>query len=587
MRGVLLLILAFAAGVACAGDIQYRVQIDGLGSDRVKQLRSQLEIEAWHDSPEMNLEQLQRLHALTPDRLRELLATLGFFNAKVEATLEQDGEEWVARYQVDAGQQARVGHVNLQFAGALARSDADPDAAERRERLLNRWPLKQGTAFSQDKWRSSKEQLLENLTSDNYPYAHMVTTQAVVADDGTRVDLDVTINSGPRVRFGQLRVSGLATYPASTVANLNTIDPGTDFSREALLDYQSRLIQSGYFAGVLVDIQKPASDTVLDEALTETADVVVQVTELKQQQVRLGVGYSSNSGERGQIGYENRNIFGRGWRWNVLIKADRLAQSLSTEIAFPAGSDLYQDSIGYSVEHNSIGLIDTYDDRIYGKRQWGNTRFERTLSIELLDEYIVNPLKSPSRSETVTTSMGYSWIKRDVNDLVFPTRGLIRDYEGLIGTQLRLNPYLRLYGRWNLYRPLGRRWLFLGRVEAGQIIGTLGDVPTDYRFLSGGDNALRGYLYRSIGDPDQTRDPGAKTMGVTSTEIQYWFTSKWGAAAFFDAGSLGSQFLRTRWYQGYGGGLRWRSPVGPLNLDYAWGRRQHDYQIHFSIGLAF
>lgn len=571
----------------------YRVEIDGVSSEQAKDLQSQLDIEAWHDSPEMNLEQLQRLHAQTPERLQELMATYGYFNARVQAELKQEGEQWLARYDISPGQQAKVGQLDIQFEGAIADENTDPDSLRRRQTLLSRWPLKPGAGFEQGLWRDGKKVLLEVLTSEKYPFARLESSSATVSEGGLGVDLKLLVASGPRVRFGALRISGLSEYPELTVQNLNTIDPGDDFSREALLNYQSRLIQSGYFAGVLVDIQASQRSLEQDSQKIETADILVQLTELKKQQVRLGVGYSTDSRERAQIGYEHRNIFKLGWRWSALIKADQQDQELSTEIAFPAEKTLYQDSVGYSIEHNTVGESETYDNRIYGKRKWGDTRFERTFSVELLNEYlrrVVVSADAPAQEleqTTITASLAYIWIKRDVDDLVFPTRGHIRHFEALIGTQLEISPYMRFYARLNRYLPLGRKWLFLGRAELGTIVGTIENVPADYLFLSGGDNTIRGYPYQSLGLKPDSKTLGSQTMAVASTEVQYWFTSKWGGAAFLDIGSLGAQLLRDPWKQGYGIGLRWRSPVGPLNLDYAWGRQANDYQIHFSLGLAF
>jgi translocation and assembly module TamA len=34
-------------------------------------------------------------------------------------------------------------------------------------------------------------------------------------------------------------------------------------------------------------------------------------------------------------------------------------------------------------------------------------------------------------------------------------------------------------------------------------------------------------------------------------------------------------------------GARWRSPVGPLNLDVAQGLDEGKLRLHFSVGLAF
>ena len=38
---------------------------------------------------------------------------------------------------------------------------------------------------------------------------------------------------------------------------------------------------------------------------------------------------------------------------------------------------------------------------------------------------------------------------------------------------------------------------------------------------------------------------------------------------------------------GYGAGARWRSPVGPINLDLAYGHARKQVRLHFSLGFAF
>jgi translocation and assembly module TamA len=37
---------------------------------------------------------------------------------------------------------------------------------------------------------------------------------------------------------------------------------------------------------------------------------------------------------------------------------------------------------------------------------------------------------------------------------------------------------------------------------------------------------------------------------------------------------------------GVGAGVRWRSPVGSLRLDLAWGHELQKLRLHFSVGIA-
>jgi len=62
--------------------------------------------------------------------------------------------------------------------------------------------------------------------------------------------------------------------------------------------------------------------------------------------------------------------------------------------------------------------------------------------------------------------------------------------------------------------------------------------------------------------------------------------SLWGAL-FVDAGRAGTSFVGLKPAVGYGAGVRWRSPVGPLRLDLAWGQEVRKFRLHFSVGIAF
>ena len=60
----------------------------------------------------------------------------------------------------------------------------------------------------------------------------------------------------------------------------------------------------------------------------------------------------------------------------------------------------------------------------------------------------------------------------------------------------------------------------------------------------------------------------------------------WGAV-FIDAGQAADRFADLRPVVGTGIGLRWRSPVGPLRLDLAYGEAVRKARLHFSVGISF
>ena len=72
---------------------------------------------------------------------------------------------------------------------------------------------------------------------------------------------------------------------------------------------------------------------------------------------------------------------------------------------------------------------------------------------------------------------------------------------------------------------------------------------------------------------------------IGSIEFDHSFTSKWGAAVFYDAGNAIDDF-KDDLERGAGIGLRWKSPVGTVRIDFANAISQdnHPWRIHINIG---
>jgi len=58
-------------------------------------------------------------------------------------------------------------------------------------------------------------------------------------------------------------------------------------------------------------------------------------------------------------------------------------------------------------------------------------------------------------------------------------------------------------------------------------------------------------------------------------------------AVFVDAGAASDQPGDAVLHTGVGAGLRWASPVGPLQLDAAYGIRSHKWRLHLRVGFLF
>jgi len=101
---------------------------------------------------------------------------------------------------------------------------------------------------------------------------------------------------------------------------------------------------------------------------------------------------------------------------------------------------------------------------------------------------------------------------------------------------------------------------------------------------------VRGYGYKELGPVTGGVVGSGNVLFTSSLELARPFSanlpSVWGAV-FVDAGNAADSVGKLRPALGYGIGVRWRSPVGPLRLDWAYGREVRSMRVHFSVGIAF
>jgi translocation and assembly module TamA len=152
-------------------------------------------------------------------------------------------------------------------------------------------------------------------------------------------------------------------------------------------------------------------------------------------------------------------------------------------------------------------------------------------------------------------------------------------------------PFARLYGRVQGYLPLGNSFYGSARLELGQVFvrETL-SVPDTLLFRAGGDDSVRGYAYRSLGPEVNGAIVSGSTLLTASLQLTRPIFADQPAflwALFVDAGNASDGWNKMRPVLGYGVGLHWRSPVGPLRVDLAYGEEVRKFRLHFSVGVVF
>jgi len=112
-------------------------------------------------------------------------------------------------------------------------------------------------------------------------------------------------------------------------------------------------------------------------------------------------------------------------------------------------------------------------------------------------------------------------------------------------------------------------------------------IPEEYLFRTGGSNTVRGYNYQSLGVSKDNVIGGGSSLGVASLEFVHWVEADWGVATFVDVGNAAKNWHRFHLMQGYGVGVRYKTPAGPIAVDLAYGKGVKRTKLDFSIAIAF
>ena len=540
------------------------------------------------DTEAIDAGELARLAAAAPAQARTLLETEGYFAAQVQAArlAGSDGQP-VVRVLVDPGPRSVITQVDFTVDGELQTlaDKLDEDAAALRTSLRRGWPLRPGEPFRQAAWASAKTGTLAQARAEGYPAAAWTKTVAQVDAEQHQVALTLALDSGALYRLGEIRVEGLERYDESTVRRLSTFAAGQPYNEKLLLDYQERIQKLGLFDSATVELDP-------DPKTSAAAPVRVRVHELTSQQATVGVGISANTGPRVTLEHRHRRPFGMNWVATNKFEFGSLIKSWTGELISHPLEGLYRNLLAGNAERLRSGeeIRTSWTARL-GRTQ-DTQRIERTYFAELTHARVDNPA-GRTRSEALTAN--YHWIYRDLDSILLPTDGYTVSLQSAAGrsrnSTLDNGPFGRGYGRYTLYRPLGRAWYASLRLEAGQIIASDAvGVPDTLLFRAGGDDSVRGYAYRTLGPLVDGVVSSGRVMATGSAEIARPISdsmpSLWWAV-FADAGNAANHWkdLAPAW--GYGLGLRWRSPVGPLRVDLAYGEEVRKVRLHLSVGIAF
>jgi translocation and assembly module TamA len=559
-----------------AAPLRYRIEVQG-PKELAGMLKDGLNLTRWQHDPGMTPELLERLLEESIRDAKEAVATEGYFSAQVRGTIDRSVDPWIVTLSVAPGERTRVARVDIRFNGPAA-SDPEADAVLRRIRRA--WPLRTGQPFRQQAWDEAKRQAVRDLSEWRYAAARIADSHAEIDPQSRSAVLSVEIASGPAFRFGPARISGAKRYPEQLVQNLNPIRPGDAYDRKALTTYQTRILETGYFVSAQVDVDSEAGDP-------GAAPVRVALIEGSAQHVEAGVGYSTDAGQRLELRYNNQDTLASAWRFKSGLLFDTKTQQLELNLDSPPLSEARWNSGFARARRTDIQNQQTAETAVGVSHNWlsGGTPSSLTVSGHTEEQRVAGTLADRSHALYV----GFRRTFRETDDLIAPRAGYLGTWEiGGAPAGLSTRGFTRATAGASRFFPVARNDDLLLRGYAGVVRAAAREgIPSTFLFRTGGDQTVRGYAFESLGVQQGEAIVGGRYAAVASVEHTHWFGANWGAAAFVDAGNAWDRGTPFHAAIGYGVGARFRTPVGPIRIDLAYGRDTGKVRLHFSAGFTF
>lgn len=537
--------------------------------------------------------------AFDREMLRKHYLEHGYADFMVEsaiAELSPDRKHFYVTFTLAEGDRYKVGKINVH--SNLPDMDGDT--------------LRQYVTFNSGEWykASAVEKTINALTDElgNRQYAFVDVVPTVERRrDSKEIDITFTVNEGRKVFVENINISGNVRTMDEVIRREMQLVEGDPFNTARLRRSEQKLRNLSYFETAQIKTTRGSTP--------DKTNIDIQVAEKSTGELSLGGGYSTSDGVLGEFRIRERNFLGKG---QDLTLATALSQRRSQfDFSFTEPYFLKRD-LSFGVDAFHI-VRDFQDQSSYDSRRTGGAlRLGYPLSERLRHDigyrYDITEIENvdPTASLFIkrqegrrsTSAINHKMTYDSTDSRLEPTEGIVARLENEVAGLGGDARYLRTRAGATAYYSIVDKWVVSLLGETGYIFGFGGeDLRINERFFIGG-NTLRGFRESGIGPRDAaTRDAlGGNFFARGSVELEFpsGLPEDLGVRlrAFSDFGVLSKvdedgpgidevDSLRVS----AGLGVSWRSPFGPVRMDFAVPVTKEDFDkkefFRFSFGTRF
>lgn len=478
--------------------------------------------------------------------------------------------------------------------------------------------IKEGDVASAADILAAQARLSTAMQEEGYGLSTLSEPQVILQKTENTLDVRFYAAHGPKLVIGPISFKKQDAVKEDYLRRRLSLKQGQLYQPSAIENARIDLNNRGVFSSVEVRNNPPLEKIIVKdkEGKEETLEAMplrFKLSDGKRHNISGDIGYSTDLGGRAGVSWLDRNLLGRAESLKVSILATGLGGTSQQGLGYDIFADfnkpdfmvrdrllnLHAEAVrqllysyhqtawlfrgGFSQpltqEWSFGGAASLEEEQI---RQFGTTRNYFILSIPLQLTYDTTKRKNPIEPAThgVRVNLGLT-----------PSESLQHKSSSFVIMNAQISSYFDL-GKIGLGKK-GNSILAL-RGLVGSIQGeTTWNIPPDQRFYAGGPATVRGYRYQGVGSQRGKYAIGGTSIDTATIELRQRVYHNIGMAIFSDAGQVGTNSTpgHGKLRVGYGAGLRYFTPIGPVRVDVALPTKRPQcgdkWELYVGLGETF
>ncbi|MFV7789766.1 autotransporter assembly complex protein TamA [Aliarcobacter lanthieri] len=496
--------------------------------------------------------------AICSELLEDYTHSIGFYNSLITYEIDEDK----ATFTIKKNEQIKISSINIH------------------DEYKNLIELKVGDGFESSNFTNSKKYILKYLGEKGYPKA-VLDAKAYVDIDDYKVDIEYKVTKNDIQYFGDVHIENNANIDTSFLEKNIAFNKGEVYNSNLIDKTYENLYNFGIYKYIAVEPNIDRDDNIVP--------VDVKLIEGDYRETMYGFGYDTDTKFRFKAQYKNENFLGNLKQFTIGTKINSDGYNIYNNLYNPY---FIRDDISFNndISYEDMDYKSYSQKKIEEKLSFSKEFFGLSNTAGILIEHstIKSDLQDYKSGSYLLNSFFYEAVFDRRDDILNPKNGYYLSFYIENGSKLLASEidYIKTLSEFRYIKTFDKV-----TSSFKTSIGTLSkDLPIFKHFFAGGDYSNRGYSYQKVGRKDYEDKPyGGLSMIDSSLEFEYALNKDLGLVTFFDSTmlSLEENKFNDKFYNSYGIGARYYTPIGPLRVDLGFPVDEGGFVFHIGIGQVF